>query len=90
MMTFRSGAGFEELDDDPVAAAAWTSRWEFIGHFDGFDRGWRILLRHAEQLTRSFDIAGAMAIGEQAVMTDAMEPFWEDVDQETPDEFIDR
>jgi len=41
-------------------------------------------------LPRSFDIIGAMAVGEQTVMPDMVESFWEDVDEEAPDELMDR
>ena len=34
------------------------------------------------------DIVGAVAIGEQTVMADAMEAFWEDMDEKAPDEFM--
>ena len=36
------------------------------------------------------DIVGAVAIGEQAVMPDMVESFGEDVDQEAPNELMDR
>ena len=49
----------------------------------------RILWRRCiEQLTRSRDVLGAPAIGEEAVVPNAVEPVGQDVDQETADELV--
>ena len=41
-----------------------------------------------EQLTRSRDVLGAPAIGEEAVVPNAVAPVGQDVDQETADELV--
>src|ERR1700757_3455837 len=41
---------------------------------------------HIESPSTEFELVGAMAVGEQAVVTDAMEAGWEDVEQEAADE----
>ena len=45
-------------------------------------------LWHGEQLTRSRDVVGARAAGEQAVVADAVEAVRQDVDQEAADELV--
>ena len=47
-------------------------------------RGWRRW--HIESPSTEFELVGAMAVGEQAVVTDAMEAGWEDVEQEAAHE----
>ena len=37
---------------------------------------------NGEQLTRTCDVVGARAFGEQAVVADAVEAFWQHVDEE--------
>ena len=80
----------EGFDDDHGAAAAGARigawRW-FAGVVDGLvvvSRGWW----HGEQLARSGNIGGAIGVGEQAVVADAMKTFWEHVHQETTDELV--
>ena len=46
---------------------------------------WR---RYVEQLTRSGDVLGAPAIGEETVVSDAVETVGQDVDQEAADELV--
>ena len=46
---------------------------------------WR---RYVEQLTRSRDVLGAPAVGEETVVTDAVKPVGQHMDQETADEFV--
>ena len=46
---------------------------------------WR---RDVEQLTRSRDVLGAPAVGEETVVSDAVEPVGQDVDQEAADELV--
>ena len=60
----------EDLDDDHVTAAAWTSRLAEIGGGGG-GLGFRFC--SGEQLTRTCDVVGARAFGEQAVVADAVE-----------------
>ena len=48
-------------------------------------RGW---LGYAEELAGHSDISGPVGIGEEAVMTDAVEPIGQDVDQEAADELV--
>ena len=45
-------------------------------------------LWNAEQLPRSCDVVGAPAIGEETVVTDAVEPVGQDMDQEAADELV--
>src|SRR5262249_60603642 len=42
-----------------------------------------------EQLTRLRDVVGASAVGEEAVVADAMEAAGQDVDQEAADKLVD-
>ncbi len=80
----------EGFDDDHAAAAAGARigacRW-FAGLVDGLVvvgcGRW-----HGEQLARPRNIGGAIGVGEQAVVADAMEAFWEHVHQETTDELV--
>ena len=44
---------------------------------------------YVEQLTRPRDVVGASAIGEEAIVTDAVEAARQDVDQEAADELVD-
>src|SRR5262249_50353822 len=44
---------------------------------------------HIESPSTEFELVGAMAVGEQAVVTDAMEAGWEDVEQEAAHELAD-
>jgi hypothetical protein len=49
----------------------------------------RCALRHGEQLASTSDIGSAVfAVGEQPVVTDAMEAFGQHMDQEAPDELM--
>jgi len=89
VMGRRFGAGFEDLDDDHAAAAGWAG----LGFFDGLvgtGVGPRIMILRHQQPTSQGDIVGAVAIGEETVMPDMVEAFGEDVDEEAPDEFMDR
>ncbi|GAC1575770.1 MAG: hypothetical protein NVS3B5_06980 [Sphingomicrobium sp.] len=72
-------ASFEGLDDDHAAAAARARRsgiWRF-------DRG-IVLGRWCDrkQSAGVVEMSLAGGAGEQAVMTDPMEPAWQDVEQE--------
>ena|SRR5579863_6945138 len=81
----------EGLDDDHAAAAAWTRHRQSAG-LSGFGGGIKMLLwvlRRGEQLARTSDIGGAVfAVGEQPVVTDAMQAFGQHMNQETPDELM--
>src|SRR5262249_56164847 len=44
---------------------------------------------HIGSPSTEFELVGAMAVGEQAVVTDAMEAGWEDVEQEAAHELAD-
>ena len=49
----------------------------------------RILWRRCvEQLTRSRDVLGAPAVGEETVVADAVEPVGQDVDQKAADKLV--
>jgi len=79
----------ECFDDDHAATAAWA-RWRFVvggGRADVIAVGVRGSRRwHIESPSTEFELVGAMAVGEYAVVTDAMEAGWEDVEQEAAHE----
>src|ERR1700746_3285136 len=82
----RRGAALEGLDDDHAAAAAGT----WIGRdlrppaptTAAGVVGLRLWRGHVEQLTGAGDVLDAPAIGEEAVMADAMEAIGEHVEKE--------
>ncbi len=85
----RRGTGLlpsgEGLDDDHVAAAAWTG-WKDVGRFllqTVFGR-WCDREKRARQRQAGF----ARGRGEQAVVTDAVEPARQDVEEEAADELV--
>jgi hypothetical protein len=84
-------AGFKGLDDDHAPAAARTGVpfFVFLTTFGAVALrarwGW---VGHAEELAGQCDIAGSVGLGEEAVMTDAVEPVGQDVDQEAADELV--
>ena len=45
--------------------------------------------RHVEQLTRSRDVLDAPAVGEETIVTDAVETVGQDVDEEAANELVD-
>src|SRR6266403_6069478 len=75
----------EGFDDDHASSAARTSR------LAGIDGG-RLAVRfcNGEQLTGACDGVGARAFGEQAIVADAVQAFWQDVDEEAANELVDR
>ena len=79
----------ECFDDDHAATAAWA-RWRFVvggGRADVIAVGVRGSRRwHIESPSTEFELVGAMAVGEQAVVTDAMEAAPQNVDQEATDD----
>src|SRR5439155_1676102 len=46
--------------------------------------------RHGDQLSGARDISLARRAGQQPIVADAMEPLWQDVEQEAPDELVGR
>ena len=75
-------------DDDHAAAAAraWTRQRAGL-----FERGFRRLgffcaRRQGEQLARVRNVSRSVAVGEQPIVSDAMEALRQYVDQEAPDE----
>jgi hypothetical protein len=81
-------AGFEGLDDDHASAAAraWVfERFGLVGVARLRAYGWG----HVQQLAHSRDRLGPIGACEQAVVADAVESFWQDVDEEAADELID-
>ncbi len=77
-MPWRATAG-EHLDDDHATAAAWTIR------LIGIDGGRAGRFCNSEQLARVCDVVGAGTLGEQAVVADAVQAFWQHVDEEAAD-----
>jgi hypothetical protein len=78
----------ERLDDAHAPAAAGT-RWEPIERFWRLDRLWR-RRGHGKQLAGAGYIGLACGTGEQAVMADAVEAMWQDMEQEAADELVRR
>ena len=82
----------ECFDDDHATTAAWA-RWRFVvggGRAGVIAVGVRGSRRwHIESPSTEFELVGAMAVGEQAAVTDAMEAGWEDVEQEAAHELAD-
>src|ERR1051325_3250572 len=77
------GTAREHFDDDHAAATA-RARW-----LAGIDSGsGRLVARFCggEQFAGARDIVGASTFGEQAVVAEAMQAFWQHVDQEPADE----
>ena len=92
----RSFAACEELDDEHAAAAAgaWPRRdIQLLGLVgDAVCRrfSWLRGLGHgdAEQLACACNSLAAMAVGEEAIVPDAVEALRKHVDQEPPDELV--
>jgi hypothetical protein len=72
---------------DHAAAAARAGAWQlaliiggclFLGPFDNW--------RNAQELAKPSDVGGAIAIGKQPIVADAVEPLGQHVDQESADE----
>ncbi len=82
----------EGLDDDHATTAAWARLWQhagLTGFCGGIDIMLRCALRHGEQLASTSDIGSAVfAVGEQPVVTDAMQALGQHMDQEAPDELM--
>jgi hypothetical protein len=91
-LVLRLGAGDEDLDDEHAAATAraWT---RFGACFDSVSGGlnslrWRCGRRHVKQLADAGQVGGALAVGEHAVVADAMEVLGQHVHQEAADELV--
>src|SRR4249920_2640408 len=87
------GASLEGLDDNHAATATRAWRAMVCGKTGGRVRVVlyrRVDLRHwgGHQHPGARDVGLAAGAGEQPVVTDAVEPFWQDVKQETPDELV--
>src|SRR5262249_44603458 len=84
----RLAAGLEDLDDDHTAAAVGArvcERLQRIGATGLLDRRWG----QVQDFMYGFYRFGALGAGEQAVMADAGETLWGDVDEEAADELTD-
>src|SRR5206468_3331762 len=84
------GAAIEGLDDDHAAAAAraWEQgRWRLVGTRVSV-AGLVLRRLDAEQVADAGEVLGAPAIGEQAVVADAVEAAGQDVDEEATDELV--
>src|SRR5580704_6334781 len=83
----RPGAPREGLDDDhaTTAAGAWM-QFTRIGNWE--ITGLRRCRWDVEQLTRSGDVIGARAAGEETVVADAVEAFGQHVGEEAADELV--
>src|SRR5215470_2701028 len=81
----RHRAAREGLDDDHAATAVWAGMRlgaiEDIGRFG-------LRLWDDKQLSRPRDVLAPLAAGEQAVVADAVEAVWQDVDEEATDELV--
>src|SRR6202023_758672 len=84
-------AGFEGLDNDHTPAAAGTSAplFAFVTTIGAAAlaarRGW---VGEAEEPTGQCDVVGPVGVGEEAVVTDAVEPVGQHMDQEAADELV--
>ena len=82
-------AALEGFDDDHASAAtgAWAGEQRrLVGVGDGI----RLLMRHVEQFPRPGQVFGAVAIGEEAVVSDAVEAQRQDMNEEASDELVRR
>ena len=82
----------ESLDDDHAAAAARAWLRQHAGLLEcGFGRlSFFWACRRGEQLARVRNVFGSVAVGEQPIVSDAMEALRQHMDQETPDELVGR
>src|ERR1700730_9750061 len=87
----RLAAGFEGLDNDHMPAAAGTSPplFAFVTTIGAAAlaarRRW---VGEAEELTGQCDVVGPVGIGEEAAVTDAVEPVGQHMDEEAADELV--
>ena len=82
----------ESLDDDHAAAAARAWLRQHAGLLEcGFGRlSFFWACRRGEQLARVRNVFGAIAAGEQPIVTDAVEALRQHVDEEAPDKLVGR
>jgi hypothetical protein len=87
-----AATALECLDYDHAAVAAGTGMGECLRRIVvgtvGIT-GLTLLDRRIEQLVRSRDVLDASAVGEQTVVTDAVETVGQNVDEEAADELVD-
>lgn len=84
----REGGRADDLHDLPVAASAERAAGGIaISH--GFAVRECVGRGRAEQMLRADDRGAALAVGEQAEVTDTHEAAWEHVHQEAPEKFLD-
>src|SRR3990172_7008166 len=79
----------KSLDDDHAATAAGTwprQHTRLIRHGGGFRFGLGYAGGHGEQFAGAGHVCGAVAVGEQAVVTDTMHALGQHVDEEAADE----
>jgi hypothetical protein len=72
----------------PAAARARRAPIERFCRFDSLRLGWR--RRHGTQFAGARNIEFAHGAGEQAVVADAVEAMWQDMEQEAPNELVRR
>jgi hypothetical protein len=83
----RCCAALEVLDDDHATAAAWTAIDRWLVNIGGISTG-GLILWHRDQLAGACDVVGAGSLGEQAVVSDAVEALRQDMDEEAADELV--
>jgi len=94
MKTTPAGAFMHQARTQPKSAAfvfneeVWT--YERLAGIDSRSGGVAFRFCSGEQLTRTYDVIGARAFGEQAAVADAVEAVGQHVDEEAADELIDR
>src|SRR5215472_13915996 len=84
-------AGCEGLDDDHAAAAAATGTRQhamFVGSCGLARLGRSRARRYAEQFTPPCDVGGAIAVGEQSIVADAVQALGQHVHQKAPNELV--
>jgi hypothetical protein len=72
----------------PAAARARRAPIERFCRFDSLRLGWRRC--HGKQFAGARNIEFAHGAGEQAVVADAVEAMWQDMEQEAPNELVRR
>src|ERR1700732_5556818 len=88
-MRARRATALEGLDDDhapPAMRARLCEGLRFIGIDGGCIAGGVLWNGCVEQCARVLEAFGALAAGEQTVVTDAVESGWQHVDEEAADE----
>ena len=87
----RGLSGSEDFDDDH-GPAAFGARMgigiQFVGLIGARGVGCRVVARPVQHGPRLVNIGGALAVGEEAVMADAMETLRQHVEEEAADELV--